>query len=119
MSSLVKSGLGDNAFLSDVQEHSVATMKLDDYLSTRGMGFPDWIKLDTEGSEINILKGAQEVLRSKAIIACELHPYAWEEFGTNFSELLSIIKQFGRKILYLDESLKLEDGPHYGTVIIS
>lgn len=119
MSSLVRSGLGSNALLSDVQEYSITTMKLDDYLSTRGMGFPDWIKLDTEGAEINILKGAQEVLRSKAIIACELHPYAWEEFGTNYSDLLSIIKQFGRKILYLDESLKLEDGPHYGTVIIS
>jgi len=118
MSSLVKSGLGSNASASDVQKYSVKTMKLDDYLATRGIGFPDWIKLDTEGAEISILKGAKEVLKSKAIILCELHPYAWEEFGTKYDDLVSIVKQFGKKIKYLDESLKLEDGPHYGTVII-
>ncbi len=119
MSSLVRSGLGSNGSLLDVQEHSVTTMKLDDYLKTREMGFPDWIKLDTEGAEISILKGAQEVLKSKTIILCELHPYAWEEFGVTYSDLLDIVKRFGKNIKYLDESLKLEDGPHYGTVIIS
>ncbi len=119
MSSLVRSGLGSNASLLDVQEHSVTTMKLDDYLKTRKMGFPDWIKLDTEGAEISILKGAQEVLKSKTIILCELHPYAWEEFGVTYSDLLDMVKRFGKNIKYLDESLKLEDGPHYGTVIIS
>lgn len=119
MSSLVKSGLGSNASSADIQEHNVTTMKMDDYLSVNGLSFPDWIKLDTEGAEINILKGAREVLKSKATILCELHPYAWEEFGTSYSDLLSIIKQSGRKMRYLDESLRLEDGPHYGTVLIS
>lgn len=118
MSSLVRSGLGSNATSSDVQEYSIRTMKMDDYLSANGLGFPDWIKLDTEGAEINILKGAQDVLKSKAVILCELHPYAWAEFGTSYSDLLSIVKQSGRKMRYLDGSLKFEDGPHYGTVII-
>lgn len=119
MSSLVKSGLGSNASLSDVQEHSVITIRLDDYLLANDLGYPDWIKLDTEGAEINILKGAQDVLKQKTIIICELHPYAWDEFGTNYDELLSIINQSGRKMRYLDESLSLDSGPHYGTVIIS
>jgi FkbM family methyltransferase len=119
MSSLVKSGLGSNASASDVKKYSVKTMKLDDYLGIRGLTIPDWIKIDTEGAEISILKGAKKILKSNAKIICELHPYAWEEFGTSYIELLSIVKQFGKNIKYLDESLKLEDGPHYGAVIIS
>src|SRR6185503_4111089 len=38
-----------------VLEQLVKTERLDDYLSSRDLKCPDWIKLDTEGAEINIL----------------------------------------------------------------
>lgn len=119
MSSLARSGLGGNAFAEGVSEEKVSTMTLDEYLSSNNLGFPKWIKLDTEGAEISILKGARQVLKSGANIMCELHPYAWEEFETNFGELLQVISECGRKIRYLDESLKIEDGAVYGAAIIS
>ena len=119
MSSLARSGLGTNAHADDVIEQSVRTERLDDYITTRGLQFPKWIKLDTEGAEIAILRGAPNVLRSEAGIVCELHPYAWQEFGTSFQELLQIVWASGRTIRYLDESLRIENGPVYGAVVIS
>lgn len=119
MSSLARSGLGTNAHAHDVVEQSVKTERLDDYLTSRRLWCPNWIKLDTEGAEIAILRGAREVLRSGVCIMCELHPYAWQEFGTTFNELLQIVRECGRTIRYLDESLRIEDGPVYGAAIIS
>ncbi len=119
MSSLVRSGLGTNATAPSVTEYRVATMRLDNYLPAKGIPNPHWIKLDTEGAEINILRGARKVLESGTRIVCELHPYAWNDFGTSFEELLGIVNDCGRKIRYLDETLKIEDGAVYGAVIIS
>ena len=119
MSSLFRSGLGTNASSADVVEYRVETAGLDDYLDSRDLTSPDFVKLDTEGAEINILRGARQLLQSEAIIICELHPYAWEEFGTTFDELLLLIRDAGRTISYLDPSRSIEQGAHYGAAIIS
>lgn len=119
MSSLARTGLGTNAYSADVSEQTVRTMTLDNYLTANRLSFPQWVKLDTEGAEINILRGARDVLKSGTVIVCELHPYAWNEFGTTFEELLQIVRECGRSIRYLDEDLKITDGAVYGAAIIS
>jgi FkbM family methyltransferase len=119
MSSLMRSGLGSNASSPRVNEFSVPTTRLDEYLARKNLGSPQWVKLDTEGAEINILRGARQLLRSGATIVCELHPYAWPEFGTSFAELLRLVQDCGRKIEYLDKSLDIEEGAVYGSAIIT
>ena len=119
MSSLARSGLGSNATATDVTEHTVETIALDDYLIAKQLGFPQWVKLDTEGAEVTILRGARKLLKSGTVVVCELHPYAWKEFGTSFEELLEIVSESGRTIEYLDGDLKIADGAVYGAVIIS
>jgi FkbM family methyltransferase len=118
MSSLARSGLGTNANAPDVVEYRVETVRLDDYLADRRLPTPKFTKLDTEGAEINILKGARRLLDSEAIIVCELHPYAWDEFGTSFEELLALVSAHGKTIEYLDPDLRISDGAYYGAVII-
>lgn len=119
MSSLVRTGLGTNAAAPDVKQQTVTTARLDDYLKLNNLGPVDWVKIDTEGAEINILRAARDLLRSRAVIVCELHPYAWQELGTSFEELLGLIKDSGRNIRYLDETQKIENGPIHGCVTIS
>jgi FkbM family methyltransferase len=118
MSSLVKSGLGSNSSSPDVKERVIKTVRLDDYLETRNLRPPDWVKVDTEGAEVLVLKGAQAMMRSKSTtIVCELHPYAWEEFGTTFEELMDLVSDCGRSIDYL-EPPRRAPGTTYGVVII-
>lgn len=119
MSSLTRSGLGSNAWSPDVVEHTVPTAKLDDFLARNSIQWPQWVKLDTEGAEINILRGARELLRSGAKVVCELHPYAWPEFGTSFDELITLVHECGRTIRYLDRSLQIRDGAAYGAAVIT
>jgi len=118
MSSLARSGLGENAASPDVVEHRVQTIRLDDYLAGRNLPSPSFVKLDTEGAEINILKGAPRLLQSEVTIICELHPYAWEEFGTDFDQLLRTVAGSGKTIEYLDPSQRIEDGAVYGAALI-
>lgn len=119
MSSLSRAGLGTASHSSEISETIVTTIRLDDFISDRGLPCPQWIKIDTEGAEILILKGAPETLRLVSGILCELHPYVWKEIGSTFDELLAIIRASGRTIRYLDPTLDIADGPFYGTVVIS
>jgi FkbM family methyltransferase len=119
MSSLVRTGLGTNATAPDVKQQTVTTARLDDYLKLNNLGPVDWVKIDTEGAEINILRAARDLLRSAAVIVCELHPYAWNELGTSYEELLGLVKEAGRNIRYLEDTQRIENGPLHGCVIIS
>jgi FkbM family methyltransferase len=119
MSSLARSGLGSNADDASVTNATVKTATLDEYLKLHHLSRPEWMKIDTEGAEINILRGMRGVLQSGTSVLCELHPYAWNEFDTTFDELLDIVNQCGRTIRFLDPAHKLADGPVYGTIVIS
>jgi FkbM family methyltransferase len=118
-SSLARSGLGGAPTEDDVERYSIETVTLDDYLLDAGLGAPDFVKLDIEGAEINALRGAGRLLRSSTVIVCELHPYAWNEFGVSFDDLLQVVHDSGRSVAYLDDTRRIEDGPSYGAVLIT
>ncbi len=96
---------------------SVPIVSLDDYL--REAPAPDWVKIDTEGAEINILLAARTLLRSPAKILCELHPYAWEKFGVKFEALEALLVAHGRAMVYLDGEGRTPGAPSYGTVYLA
>lgn len=93
----------------------VQLVGLDEYLAARGLA-PQAVKIDAEGAEVRILKGATKLLTSKAAILCELHPYAWKDFGNSFDELTEIVARSGRWMRYLDSTQTLRGMPHYGMV---
>jgi FkbM family methyltransferase len=101
-----------------VESITVKTVSLDDYLAGEARA-PDWVKIDIEGAEIRALMGARRLLASPAKVLCELHPYAWDDFGTTFSELREIVSASGRRMHYLDSDQDLTSDPIYGTVLIS
>lgn len=79
---------------------------------------PTFIKIDTEGAEINILKGASKLLRETNVrFICELHPFNWTRFKVNFDDLTVILAKHGRKIRLLDKTKSLADLPFYGIIV--
>lgn len=111
-SSLARSGV-DYQNLGGVEEVSVKTVTLDDY----GMS-PQWVKIDTEGAEIAILRGARKLLAGDTSFLVELHPYAWPEFGVTFEDLQAVVAESGRRMRYLDRDEPLTQDPVYGIVIL-
>jgi FkbM family methyltransferase len=115
-SSLALSGIGPSS--TKTEEIPVPVLTLDAYLEERGLPDPQWVKIDAEGAEIRILKGARRVLSSDARIVCELHPYAWPEFGNTFAELKNLVTENGRRLRYLDQHAEIGTSVEYGTVLI-
>jgi len=116
-SSLARSGVGFST--SDrPEEIRVPLITLDTYIAEHNFPEPRWVKIDTEGAEIRILKGAKQLLGSNAGILCELHPYAWTEFGNTLKELKDLASASGRSIRYLDQDSEIGDHAEYGVVLL-
>ena len=62
----------------------------------------DILKIDVEGFEENVLRGASGLLRDRArgprIIYIEVHPFAWAQFGTTSETLLTFLADLGYSI---------------------
>jgi FkbM family methyltransferase len=51
--------------LNIIGEKKVETITVDDFVKERGINFIDYLKLDTQGTELEILKGAENSLKEK------------------------------------------------------
>lgn len=114
-SSLAKSALPRDR---TTQTISVNTIRLDDWWDKERSDTPTLVKIDTEGAEVHVLRGMPKILASNAKIVCELHPFAWDEFGVTFSDLANVVLQSGRTMKWLDGRGVVQPPGEYGTVVI-
>ena len=67
---------------------------------------PDVIKIDVEGSELNVLQGAKNILTQyKPIIFLSVHPEHLKILGQKTIEINNFLEKHEYKIYYTDESI--------------
>ncbi len=66
----------------------VPVVSLDDYVHLQ----PTLLKIDVEGFEAELLKGAQEVLALKPKVALEIHTPSLGRYGTSVEEVLELVR---------------------------
>jgi FkbM family methyltransferase len=67
---------------------------LDDWVSENSLQQVDFIKIDVDGFEIDVLEGSKKILKDyRPIIMMEFAPYIFAERGRSFSELLQLLNQ--------------------------
>lgn len=84
---------------------------LDDILNKNKVGRIDFIKLDIDGHECNMLRGAyQTISQYHPEIIMELAPYALKEAGSSLDELISIVSSFDYGLFHIgnDEPLSMD-----------
>jgi FkbM family methyltransferase len=83
----------------------VPAVTLDEYCRARGLT-PNVIKIDVEGAELRVLKGAERVLRESndLVIWCEVHPRQMENLGDQVSELEPFLDGLGYSISPIAEA---------------
>jgi FkbM family methyltransferase len=89
-------GFMDSSAASEVLPVNV--QRLDTYLSDESIGGVDLIKIDVEGFELPVLRGAEGFLknpRNRPPIICEVAPGAYAKLGCSLGELRSFMEQFG------------------------
>ena len=104
--SLQKSGEKHNKHLGtlmDIKKDSYIT--LDKFITMEKLQKVDFIKLDVDGHELDVLKSGQEfLLNNKPIIFIEIAPYLYSEFGYNYQELIEFIIKLNYD--FYDENIK-------------
>ena len=89
--------------LKDIKKNSYIT--LDKFITMEKLQKVDFIKLDVDGHELDVLKSGQEfLLNNKPIIFIEIAPYLYSEFGYNYQELIEFIIKLNYD--FYDENIK-------------
>jgi FkbM family methyltransferase len=88
-----------------VVKQRVATVTLDDLRARAGFVPPTVVKIDVEGWEVRVLRGAEGVLRgpNPPLLMVELCDRASEGAGSSTAELLAAIEDLGMELYELAE----------------
>lgn len=79
-------------------------VSLDDYCKNNQLK-PDLIKIDVEGAEVGVLKGAKETLKTcKPKVFLSVHPSHIESLGYSLNDMLKTIEECDYKITNIDGS---------------
>ena len=80
-------------------------IKLDEFIKNEGLKHIDFIKLDVDGYELDVLRSGEEFLKkNKPVIFIEIAPYLYPEFGYNCHDLIKFLEKLNYK--FLEENLK-------------
>jgi FkbM family methyltransferase len=71
------------------------TVTLDAFFAERG-AWPDLIKIDVEGAELEVLRGAREIVaRHHPVLFVEVHPRLLGNFGSSAEQVYAFLREHG------------------------
>lgn len=92
----------DKVNLSVVKTLEMDTVDFDSFASENGIDYVDFMKLDTEGSELDILKGAIRFLKKSVIgLSVELLFQQWHKEQPVFGDVDSFLRPLGFRLFDL------------------
>ena len=85
----------DTSFYEVTNPKKVTTTTLDKIVDEQGLPYPDFIKIDTQGSELDILNGAKNTLKDCKFVHLEVPIYSYNLSAPTFEEYISYMKEIG------------------------
>jgi FkbM family methyltransferase len=94
----------------------VDVVTLDDYCA-KGRLAPDWILIDAEGAELNVLEGAAALLTHSPVqVVVEMHGTLWDDLETTTARFQSLLRACGRTAVPITG--QTDAFADYGTVVL-
>jgi len=93
---------------TDANAKEMTTKKLDTVVKERGFPLPDFVKIDVQGAEIDIIRGGMETLKNTKRLIVELQHEQYNKGALLTNESLPIIESLGWKC---DAPLFQNNGP--------
>jgi FkbM family methyltransferase len=94
-------GTGDSTYkeltgcYDNVEPVKLQTTTLDSIVKVEQLELPDFVKVDVQGSEVAVLRGAISVMRFCKMLLCEIPLVQYNEGAPNILEYLSLIDEMG------------------------
>jgi len=98
-------------YSKDLKFNLISTNTLNDIVEKNNLDYPNFVKIDTQGSEIDILKGANKVLANCNLLYLETPIIEYNLGSPNFSETVKYLNSIGFipydicEIHYMDKML--------------
>lgn len=87
------------------REESVSLVSLDDLWRAQTLRRPDMLKIDAEGSELHVLRGAAGLLRdAMPVVVFEINDALLEASGASRAAVEQLLTSFGYRLSRLDEA---------------
>ena len=99
-----------NALLSDIGTHKIQVTTLDAFLGNRQLKHVDFVKIDVEGMELQVMRGATQVLRSfhPAVYFETLPRYVNSAKGATFADIRKLlVEELGYTLYRLSKAGQL------------
>ena len=99
---------------------AVEVVALGPLLAARGLDRVDLLLIDVEGAELHVLRGFPWEHVPAAMVLCELHPYAWKDFGYDGQAMTGFLRERGLRCLdmYLREHRSFADEGYLGPTLL-
>ncbi len=86
------------------------SLKLDDYIIKNRISKIDFIKLDVDGHELDVLKSGYKFLKKKKTpIIFEVAPYLYKEHGYTHNDLINLFKELGYNFYSINNLKKIKN----------
>jgi len=104
-----EAGLGEHSLDTSSSEStvSVSVRRLDKLRKEYNMPVPTIVKIDVEGAELDVIRGAADTFSDPhcKTLYCEVHPDRMKKFGGSQAELKSQLVNFGFDVETIDQKL--------------
>jgi len=88
----------------------VKLFSLDDFVIQEKIRSVDFVKIDAEGAEFQVLKGAVRTFEKyQPYIILALHPKPIENFGDSLSGIWDLVQQMGYKVILGSKEMKRDE----------
>jgi methyltransferase FkbM-like protein len=95
----------------------VGTITLDDLAAAHGLARVDLIKIDTDGHELEVLKGAVRILKElRPAVIFEVGIYVMEERGIGFRHYEQLFRPLGYRIVDSKTGREITTANHRGII---
>jgi len=95
---------GNNDYLSNFNnEISIRTNRLDTFIESEKIKMIDLLKIDVQGSEKDVLNGAEKALDRTKVIVIEISFYDYYETQTSFKDIEQLIHPHGFSLYSISE----------------
>ena len=93
----------NTAHFSECKPRTVVTETLDDLVSRESLPYPNFMKIDTQGSEVDIFNGAPNVMKNTEVIHVEMPVLEYNKGAPTFTDYIQKLAEYDFYPLALDE----------------